>query len=579
MPTNGNASAPAGIARWLPGIGLFSDYPKGALPGDVIAGASACIVMIPSVIAYSDLVGVPAVAGLYAALGAMIAYALFGSGTRVVAGPDAAIALLAGAAILPLANGDPARAAALAAALAMLAGCLLLVAAWLKFGGIADLLSKPVLIGYMNGAALILAATQLGRLLGVPITADAFFPRIAEAAQKLPLAHGPTLAAGLLLITLLVVLRRVAPTVPGTLVACAVALLASSAFDLTAWGITLLGDVPQGLPRPGLPATTIDDVQALLPAALGIAFLVFAEGVLLARAFGAKHREEVDANGELVALGIANAAAGAIGGFAVTASQSRTAIVDAAGGRTQMAQWVAAALLVLFLLFLAPLLGRLPVVVLAAILVVAGITLLEWGVMKRLRRLDRRAFRMSLSVTLGVLVTGVVPGILLGVTLSLLGLLLSISRPRDAVLKRLPNDHRFHDLDEGEVGSAPAGVLVYRVYAPLIFANARHVAARVRALVASAEEPVRCIVLDLQAVTVMDLTAIETFYALYEELTGAGIDVRVAHANRPLREQLLRLGLARQIGEDRFFHAAWEAVDDWVERGSRSLPPAPHPPH
>jgi sulfate permease, SulP family len=579
MTTNGNGSAPQGLLRWLPGLALFTHYPRGALPGDVIAGASACIVMIPSVIAYADLVGVPAVAGLYAALAAMAAYALFGSGTRVIAGPDAAVALLAGAAIVPLAGGDPIRAATLAAALAMLAGGLLLVAAWLQSGGIADLLSKPVLIGYMNGVALILAATQLGRLMGVSITAEAFFPRVVEAAQKLPYAHGPTLAVGLLLVTLLLAQRRIAPNVPGTLVACAVALLVSSVLDLTKWGIDLLGAVPQGLPRPGLPATVIDDVQALLPAALGIAFLVFAEGVLLARAFGTKHREEVDANRELVALGAANVAAGALGGFAVTASQSRTAIVDSAGGRTQLAQWVAVALLVLFLLLLAPLLDKLPVVVLAAILVTAGISLFEWDVVKRLRQLDRRAWRMSLSVTLGVLVTGVVPGILLGVALSLLGLLLSVSRPRDAILKRLPNDHRFHDLDEGEPGDAPPGVLVYRLYAPLIFANARHVAARVRALVAGASEPVRCVVFDLQAVTVMDVTAIEAFYALYEELTDAGIDVRVAHANRPLREQLLRLGLAKEIGEDRFFHAAWEAVDDWVQRGARSLPPGPHPLH
>jgi SulP family sulfate permease len=579
MPPNHEAPPPAGLDRWLPGLALFARYPRGALPGDLIAGASACIVMIPSVIAYSDLVGVPPVAGLYAALGAMVAYALLGSGTRVIAGPDAAIALLAGAAVVPLADGDPGRAAALAATLAMLAGALLLVAARLKFGGIADLLSKPVLLGYMNGAALVLAATQLGRLTGVPVHEETFFLRVAEVARKLPEAHGPTVAASAVLIALLLALRRVAPRVPGALVACAIALAASFAVDLGAAGMALLGPVPQGLPRPALPRTSFDDMQALLPAALGIAFLVFAEGVLLARAFADRHREEVDANRELAALGAANAAAGAIGGFAVTASQSRTTIVDDAGGRTQLAQWVAAALLVLFLLYLAPLLGRLPVVALAAILVVAGVTLLDWAEMRRLRAVDRRAFRLSVSVTLGVLVTGVVPGILLGVALSLLGLLLSVSRPRDAVLKRLPNDHRFHDLDDGETGDSPPGVLVYRLYAPLIFANARHVAARVRSLVGSAPEPVRCIVLDLQAVTVMDITAIETFYALYAELTDAGIDVRVAHANRPLREQLMRLGLAKEIGEERFFHAAWEAVDDWVERGAKSLPPAPHPSH
>ena len=509
----------------------------------------------------------------------MAGYALLGTGRRIIVAPDPAAAVLAGSAILPLATGDPVRAATLAAALAGLVGVLLLLAARISAGTVADLLSKPVLAGYLNGVALILIATQLSPLLGVALAQDDFFPRVAEALRKAPPANAATFALGAGLIALLLLLRRLAPRWPGALIACIVAVVAAELLDLPAHGVALLGTMPQGLPAPRWPAVSIGDAKALLPAAIAIAFLAFAEGVVLARAFAARHREEIDANRELLAFGAANVVAGALGGFAVNASQSRSAIADASGASTQVAQWTAAFLLVLFLLFLAPLLERVPLVALAAILVFAGLTLVDVSILRQIRRFDRPAFWHSLGVTLAVLIVGLVPGLLLGMVLSLVRLVVQVSRPGDAVLARLPNDHRFHDLDDDQAGNAPPGVIVYRLYAPLFFANARHFAERVKTAIAEAREPVRCLVLDLQAVPSMDVTATEAFALLYEELTDAGIDVRLAHANRPLREQLMRLGLAREIGEDRFFHAAWEAVDDFVARGAQALPPGPHPRH
>jgi sulfate permease, SulP family len=550
----------------MPGLVLLANYPRSALQGDLVAGASVCIVMIPSVIAYAELVGVGPTAGLYAALGAMIAYALLGSSTRLIAGPDATIALLAGAAIGPLAAGDPARAAALGGASALMVAVLMLVAARLRLGDVADLLSKPVLVGYLNGAALILASTQLGKLLGVSLDRDEFFLRLSDAIQAVPRAHAPTVVAGLVLIGLLILLQRFAPAVPSALVACTVALVAAVSLDLPALGVKTLGEIPRGLPSPGIPSVSVHDLEAMLPAALGIAFLTFAEGVLLARAFAAKSREEVDANRELIALGTANAAAGVLGGFCVASSQSRTTIVENAGGRTQVAQLVAAGLLVLFLLFLAPILGMLPVVALAAVLIVAGISIVDLGAVARLRQLDRRAFRLSIAVTLAVLIIGVVPGILLGVVLSLLHLIVDISRPRDSVLRRFAADQRFHDLDDDEPGDSPPGVLVYRVYAPLIFANARHVGERVRTLVETSPESVRLIVFDLQAVPDMDLTAIDAFGLLGEELMAAGIEVRFARVHRPLEERLENVGIAKKFGEARIFPSSSAAVDDFLAR-------------
>ncbi|MBL0291246.1 MAG: SulP family inorganic anion transporter [Betaproteobacteria bacterium] len=565
---------PVGLARWLPGLALFAHYPRQALRGDVVAGLSAFLVMIPSVLAYSELVGVPPVTGLYAAIGAMAGYALFSRGIPVIAGPDATTALLAAAVVAPLAGGDPARTVALATALPFLVGAALVIASRLQVGDLADLLSKPVLVGYLNGSALILIGTQIGKLLGVPLVSDQFFLRIAEVLRRLPSTHAPTLALGLSLIVLLFLLRRFLPTVPGSLVACVVGIAAAVAFDLSSHGVALLGEMPQGLPRPQIPAVSGQDLLDLAPGALALATLIFAEGILLARAIAANLHEDIDANGELTALGTSNVGSGLLGGYTVGSSGSRTLTVAAYGGRTQMAQWAAVALLLLFVLVLAPLLEWLPVVALAALLIYTGIALFDWNENVRLRRLDPGSFRLSLGVTLGVLVLGVLPGILVGVALSVLGLLISTARPRDALLRKHPPDHRYHDLDDDQPGASPPGILVYRIYAPLVFANARHVAARVGRMVRRARVPVRCIVFDMQAVTGMDITAMEVFEELLDRLAAEGVDIRFSHANRPLREQLMRLGLTKQVGAERFFHAAWEAVEDYQKCVQRSAPAA-----
>lgn len=557
-------STPRGLARWLPGLAALRDYPRAASTGDFAAGIAACVVMIPSVLAYAELIGVPPVIGLYTALAAMAGYALFAGRTPVFVGPDATVALLAAAAVVPLAAGDPARTAALAVALALLVGIALIVAARLSAGALADLLSKPVLVGYLNGAALVLVGTQLHKLLGIPLSHDAFVPRIVEAATKLGLAHGPTLALGAALIALLLGLRRAAPRVPGALVACIVAAIAARALDLPARGVALLGTVPRGLPAPALPSLSLDDIAALVPGALATAFLVFAEGVLLARAVAARIGTTVDANRELTALGFANVAAAAMGGFTVGASNSRTVTAVAAGGRTPLAQWIAAGLLLAFVLWLAPMLSQVPTVALAAILIHAGIMLVDIPGVRELGRQDRAALRVCLAVTAGVVAFGVLPGILVGIVLSVLHVVLDVARPRDAVLRRLSADGRFHDLDDDEPGDSPPGVVVYRLYAPLVFANARHVTERLHALVAGADPSVRCLVLDLRSVPYVDVSATDVLLDFHDRMERAGIDVRIARANRPLREQLLALTAGRSLSAERFFESASAAVDDFL---------------
>ena len=559
------APAPRGLDRWLPGLGAMRAYPRDAFAGDLAAGIAACVVMIPAVLAYAELIGVPPVAGLYTALAAMAGYALFAARTPVFVGPDATVALLAAAAVAPLAAGDPARTAALAVALALLVGVVLIVAARLSAGALADLLSKPVLVGYLNGAALVLVGTQLHKLLGIPLSNDEFLPRVAEAAAGLGRAHGPTLALGLALVALLVVLRRVAPRVPGALVACVVAALAAHLLDLPARGVALLGAVPRGLPAPALPELSLADVAALVPGALATAFLVFAEGVLLVRAVSTRLGTTIDANRELTALGVANLAAAAMGGFTVGASNSRTVAAVAAGGRTPLAQWIAAGCLLAFVLWLAPMLSSVPTVALAAILIHAGLMLVDVPAVRDLGRSDRASLRVCVAVTAGVLAFGVLPGILVGIVLSVLHVVLDVARPRDAVLRRLSADGRFHDLDDDEPGDNPPGVLVYRLYAPLVFANARHVTERLRGLIAASDPPVRCLVLDLRSVPYVDISAAELLLDFHDAVERDGVDVRIARANRPLREQLLALSAGRRLSAERFFESASAAVDDFLD--------------
>jgi SulP family sulfate permease len=546
----------------LPLLETLRGYRLAWLRGDSIAGLSACIVSIPSVIAYAELVHLPPITGLYAALAAAIGYALFSSSRHVIAGPDAAIGLLAGSAILPLSGGDPGRLVVLAAVLSILSGVVLLLAARLKLGVIADLLSRPVLIGYLNGASLVLIATQLGKMFGIKTEGEEFFQVVFTIIGKLPQTQVPTFVLGVLLVGLLVALALWLPRIPGALAVCAVAIAATFAFDLGSHGIALVGAVPSGVPQLSIPAFSWADVAALAPAAVAIAFLAFSDGILLAQTFAEKNGYEVSPNRELVALGSANILAGFWQGFPVSASQSRTSIVDSAGGLTQVAQLILALGLLVFLFFLTGLIALLPKVALGAILIVTAVGMLEVASLKRLYRIDRVEFGIAAGVTLVILIAGVVPGIILGLLLSLTMVLVDISRPHDAVLRIRHSDAKFHDCreDEEETDTIP-GLLVYRLYAPLIFANVRYVITRIRTLVAEASPPVKWLVIDAQAIFDMDVTAAQRFAELDRELAESGIELKIADAPRPFLEELARVGLSEEMGRRDFFVSVKKAAE------------------
>src|SRR5262245_10815543 len=546
----------------LPLATLVRGYRRQWFHGDLVGGVSACVVMIPSVIAYADLANLPPASGLYAALAAILGYALFASSRQVIAGPDAAITLLVASAVGPLAGGDPRRIATLAGMTALLGGALMLIASRLRVGVVADFLSKPVLDGYMSGAALILVSTQLGKLFGLKLEEHDFLPLLRELGGKLGQTHLLTLGMGLGLIALLAVLRRLVPKIPGALVVFVVALLVSIVFDLQAHGVKVIGAIPRGLPSLTFPLISGADLRQLLPGAVGVAVLTFPDGIMLARAFAAKHRYDVDPNRELRALAVANLAAGLFQGFSVGASQSRTTVNDATGGRTQMSSLIAAAALLLFLLLFTPLLRLLPVPALGAILVSAGLQLVDIREYARLYRIARRSFFLAVLVTASVLAVGVVPGILVGVMLSLVILLGRLARPTDVVLQEVSPTGGFHDLGDSSATETVPGLIAYRFYAPLFYANADYFMERVRTLIAASPSPVRWFLVDVQAVTELDVSRADMLTRLAEEPRSRGVALKFARANRPLREMLTQVGLGEHFGETALFpsvHAAIQA--------------------
>jgi SulP family sulfate permease len=404
-------------------------------------------------------------------------------------------------------------------------------------------------------------------MLGISSQGDSFFPILGNLLTQLKYTHLPTLLTGILLMIWMLVLNRKAPRIPGALAACGAALLASVGLDLGHLGVALVPAVPTGLPDIGFPNIYWADIAALAPAAVAVAFLAFSDGLLLAQAFAEKNKYEVNPNQELVALSSANLLASVWQGFPVSASQSRSSIVDMAGGHSQVAQLVAAAGLILFLMFFTGLIPLLPKVALGSVLIITAIGMLEIAPLRRLYAIDRKEFWLAISVTTAILLAGVVTGIIVGLLFSLAATLIQISRPGDAVLRRRVSDGKFHDCLESEDAQSVSGVLVYRLYAPLIFANARYVVSRIRELVSASDDKLQWLILDAQAISHMDVTAAQRFSELHSELNDLGVEIKIADAPRPFREQLAAVGLSEELGNAQFFVSVKKAVEAFESRG------------
>jgi len=557
------------LSRLLPGIADVAGYRRSWLRGDLIAGVTVAAYLVPQVMAYSGLAGLPPVAGLWAILLPLAIYAFLGSSRQLSVGPESTTALITATVIAPLAGGDAALYAALAAGLAVVAGLLCLVAWVARLGFIANLLSKPILVGYLAGVALIMIAGQLEKITGVPVEGRGFFAELGSFAQGLPQIDAGTLACATAVLGFLFVAQWRFPRAPGPLLAVLLATVAVVVFGLERHGISVVGAIPAGLPRPALP--DVRDVSDLLLPALGILVVGYTDTVLTARSFATRGGREIDANQELLALGAANIGAGVLRGFPVSSSASRTALAVDAGSRTQMYSLVTLGCVLGVLLVASPLLARFPTAALGAIIVFAAIRLIDISEFRRLAAFRRAELVLALASCAGVLIVDILYGVLLAIGLSVAEMLARVARPHDAIQGLVPGLAGMHDIDDYPQATVIPGLVVYRYDSPLFFANAENFRRRALAAASPRDRAIAWFVLNVEANVEVDITGLDAMDALRAELTDRGIVFALARVKRDLLDDLDAFGLTDKVGADLIFPTlptAVAAYRDWVERHS-----------
>ncbi len=526
-------------------------YPRGALRVDGFAGLGVAAYLVPQVMAYATLAGLDPVAGLWACLVPLTLYALLGTSRLLSVGPESTTAVMTAAALAPLAAGSAGTYAAAAALCAVVVGGLCLVAGLLRLGFVAELLSRPVLIGYLAGVAVIMIAGQLGRLLGVTVSGGTPLTEILSAAGQLGQANAATAAVGIGVLVVLVLGSWRHPRLPWPLLAVLGATLVTRALDLQAAGVTVVGQIPQGLPGLSLPHD-VSAVADILGPAVGIAVVAFTDNVLTARAF-AQAGERIDADAELRALGIANLSAGITSGFPVSSSGSRTALARASNARTPAYGLVTAAVVVCVLVFAGPVLSDFPMAALGGLVVFAAMKIVELGEFRWLWHFRRSEFWLGIVAFVAVLSLDLLVGIAVAVLLSVIAMLARVARPHAAVLGRVPGLAGMHDVGEYPQATQVEGLMVFRYDSPLFFANAEDF--RTRVLEAVEEQhaegrQVREVLLNCEANVDADSTAVEALEALFGELAAQGIGLSLARVHVELAELLDRAGILDLVGRE-----------------------------
>jgi high affinity sulfate transporter 1 len=551
--------------RWLPGLRTLRHYEAAWLRQDLVAGLVLTTMLVPVGIAYAVASGVPGIYGLYATIVPLLAYAVFGPSRIMVLGPDSSLASLILAVALPLSAGDPGRAVALAGAMAVVSGVLCILAGVLRLGFVTELLSKPIRYGYMNGIALTVLISQLPKLFGFSVDAEGPLRSLWAFGQALPAGKTNTTALLIGAATLAVImLLKGRPRVPGILIAVVGATLVVAAFGLEVRGISVLGSLPQGLPAFAVPWITADDWMPVLFGGAAVALVAFADTSVLSRSYAARTGDRVDPNQEMVGLGAANLAAGFFQGFAISSSSSRTPVAEAAGARTQVTG-VVGALAVAALLVLAPdLLRHLPQSALAAVVIASALGLFEVADLRRIYRIQRWEFWLSIGCFAGVVVLGAIAGIGLAIVLAVIEFLWDGWRPHSAVLGRIDEVKGYHDIARHPEARLIPGLVLFRWDAPLFFANAEWFHNRALDAVADSPTPVRWLVVAAEPVTSVDVTAADMLAELDEALHAAGIELCFAEMKGPAKDKLKRFGLFARLGEEAFFPTVEEAVASYL---------------
>ncbi len=550
-------------AEPIPGFGILASYRRDFVRPDLLAGLTLWAMLVPQSIGYAALAGMPAVAGLYAALGAMLLYWLWGSSRELNLGPESTVAIMVATVLAPRAEPGSDEHVAYAVTLALLVGLVLVIGGLFRLGRIADFLSRPVLAGYVFGSGILIVSSQLAGLLGIDVDASLYLTDLGGLLRNLDQTNLGALGIGLGTIAVILLLRRVAPVVPGALVAVLAASLLVLATDV---GVEVVGAFPTGLPAVRLPDVTASDVGSLIGPALAIALLVYPDSVLTGQSLASASKHRLSANQEFFGVGAANIGSGLLGGFPVNGSQSRSFVLRDAGARTQVANLFAAALVVLTLLVLAPAFDYLPTAALAGIVIVAGLALLDVAEFRLLWAYRRSEFWLAAFTAAAVLGLGMLVGILIAVGLSLLQVLLRAASPHTAVLGRLPGTDTFRDVADYPDAETAPGLLVYRFDAPLFFANAGLLRDEVLAAIDGADEPVRRVLLDAELVYDVDSTGAQVLLELLDSLDDRGVPLALARARNEICDELDAAGITPRLAEPGIYLEVDDGVADYNSR-------------
>jgi high affinity sulfate transporter 1 len=547
------------VERFVPGLAALRSYERSWLRFDLIAGVVLAAILVPQGMAYAELAGLPAVTGLYTTIACLVGYALMGPSRVLVLGPDSSVSPLIFAAIFPLVavTDDPETAITLAGMMAVFVGLILIGLGLGKLGFVADLLSKEVQVGYMNGLAITIVVGQLPKLCGFSTDADGFVDEVQAFFEDFDERNATALVLGLCTLAVLLLLPRFSRKVPAVLVAMVGATVVTALFTLD---IATVGALPQGLPRPALPWTDFEDVAPMLIAAVGITLVSLTDTIATSTAFAARRGEEVNPNQEMIGIGTANVAAGFFQGFAVSTSSSRTAVADQSGAKSQLTGLVGAGIVALLLLFFSTLLADLPQTALAAVVIAAAFSLADVAILRRMLQVRRSSFVLSMVATAGVVFLGVLEGILVAVVLSILLFFKRSWWPHGEVLGRLPDREGWHAINGSPVAEQHPDVLVFRWEAPLFFANAGMFRQQVRHLVHEGRP--RWVVLQCEAITDIDVTAAGVLEQLDRELNEQGVHMAFVELRTRLRDLVYQYGLYEALDRDHFYGSIREALAD-----------------
>ncbi len=561
------------LASVAPGIAQLRNYERKWLHSDVIAGVTVAAYLIPQVMAYGTLANLPPIVGLWAMMAPIVVYAAMGSSRQLSIGPESTTALMTTTALMPvlalepMAGGDAARYAALAAGLALAVGAVCFVAGVARLGFLANMLSMPVMAGYMTGLATVMVASQLEKVTGIPSEGTKFVDQIREFVSNVAQVHWPTVVLSVAVLVMLLALNWWKPRLPGPLIGVLAASLVVFLFKLdSAHGIEVVGQIPEGLPKPTVPDVSWHDLSTLMVPACGITVVGFAEAILVARTFARKNGYELNPNAELRALGVCNVTAGMTQGFPVSCSGSRTTLGDAVNSRTQLYSLVMLVVLLAVMLFGRGVLSTFPNAALGALIVYAALRLIDVKLFRRLLRFRRSEFLLALSTTVAVLAFGVFLGVMIAIGLSIADLLRRVSHAHDSVLGFVPDLPGMHDVDDYSNAEPVPGLLVYRYDAPLCFANAEDFRDRALNAVNINQTPVVWFVLSAEANVEVDITSLDALDQLRSELTSRGIVFAMARVKQDLRDALQAAGLIKKIGEDRIFLTLPSATEAFENR-------------